>query len=208
MAMYVSARPGLFNRDANTGFQIGQAVRLSLASGMHTDMPTDHLGEEALQRRRRIWWTVYILDRQMTSLQGLPQAIDDAQIHHERSLFPECPQKTTALHLQIRMCQIIADIDRSKYSFHLFPLDRGLIEAVVYGINGRLNQNFLSSTKTALENTANLDATLRDTYPLDLDDNSLSGVSRLSSSLHLLYHQVCSYTPFFFFFFFFLVIYC
>lgn len=84
---------------------------------MHTDMPTDHLGEEALQRRRQIWWTVYILDRQITSLQGLPQAIDDAQIHHELPHFQGCPEKTTALRIQIRMCQIIADIDKSRNSF-------------------------------------------------------------------------------------------
>ena len=69
------------------------------------------------------------------------------------------------------------------------------MEAAVYGINGRLNQGFLSSTKTALENTADLDATLQDCYPLDLDEDGISGVSRLSASLHLLYHQVCAGTP-------------
>lgn len=94
--------------------QIGQAVRLSLASGMHTNMPIDHLGGEALQRRRRIWWTVYILDRQMTSLMGLPQSIEDNQIYHELPLFPESPHKVTALSIEIKMCQIIADVNRSR----------------------------------------------------------------------------------------------
>lgn len=61
----------------------------------------------------------------------------------------------------------------------------------MYGINGRLNQKFLSSTKTALENTANLDTSLLESHPLELDESSLSGVSRLSAHLHLLYHQVC-----------------
>ena len=84
---------------------------------MHTNMPIDHLGGEALQRRRRIWWTVYILDRQMTSLMGLPQSIEDNQIHHELPLFPESPHKVTALSMQIKMCQIIADVNRSRYLF-------------------------------------------------------------------------------------------
>lgn len=95
--------------------QIGQAVRLSLASGMHTNMPIDHLGAEALQRRRRIWWTVYILDRQMTSLMGLPQSIEDNQIYHKLPLFPDSPHKVTALSMQIKMCQIIAEVNRSRH---------------------------------------------------------------------------------------------
>lgn len=60
---------------------------------------------------------VYILDRQLTSLMGLPQSIEDSQIHHELPLFHESPHKVTALRIQIKMCQIIADINRSGYFF-------------------------------------------------------------------------------------------
>lgn len=158
-------------RSSAYGF-IGQAVRLSLASGMHTNMPIDYLGGEALQRRRRIWWTVYILDRQMTSLMGLPQSIEDNQIYHELPLFPESPHKVTALSIEIKMCQIIADVNRT-----------------VYGVDGRLNRKFLSSTKTALGNTANLDTRLQESHRLGLDESSPNGVSRLSAHLHLIYHQ-------------------
>ncbi|EAU30077.1 conserved hypothetical protein [Aspergillus terreus NIH2624] len=87
----------------------GYAVRIALAQGMHTNMPVDSLGPEVVQRCRKIWWTVFILDRQMTSLMGLPQSLQDSQIHDELPLFPSSPQKLIALNLQKKMCHIIAE---------------------------------------------------------------------------------------------------
>ncbi|KAG2411516.1 hypothetical protein HFD88_009072 [Aspergillus terreus] len=126
---------------------IGQAVRIALAQGMHTNMP-------------------------MTSLMGLPQSLQDSQIHDELPLFPSSPQKLIALNLQKKMCHIIAEVNNT-----------------VYGADGRLNRKFLSSTKTALSSTASLGPELRDAHPLQLDETSVSGICRLSAHLHLLYHQ-------------------
>ncbi|RMJ28715.1 hypothetical protein PHISP_00464 [Aspergillus sp. HF37] len=151
---------------------IGQAMRIALAQGMHTDMPAEHLGDALVQRCRRIWWTIYILDRQMTSLMGLPQSIRDNQVHHQLPSYPESPQKVVALRLQIKMCQIMEEIN-----------------STVYGPDGRLNRKFLLRTKSALACTADLANELRTSYDLRLDQTSISGVSRLSAHLHLLYHQ-------------------
>ncbi|KAE8353459.1 hypothetical protein BDV28DRAFT_157005 [Aspergillus coremiiformis] len=151
---------------------IGQAARIALAQGMHTDMSTEHLGDASIQRCRRIWWTIYILDRQMTSLMGLPQSIRDDQIHHQLPYFPGSPQKAIALSMQIKVCQIMEEINSS-----------------VYGPDGRLNRNFLRRTKSALASAAELVNELRNCYDLRLDESSISGVSRLSAHLHLLYHQ-------------------
>ncbi|KAB8234204.1 Zn(II)2Cys6 transcription factor [Aspergillus alliaceus] len=151
---------------------IGQAVRIALAQGMHTDMSEEHLGDALVQRCRRIWWTIYILDRQMTSLMGLPQSIRDDQLHHQLPYFPGSPQKGIALSMQIKVCQIMDEINSS-----------------VYGPDGRLNRNFLLRTKTALASAAELVSELRKCYGLRLDESSISGVSRLSAHLHLLYHQ-------------------
>lgn len=60
----------------------------------------------------------------------------------------------------------------------------------VYGPDGRLNRNFLLRTKSALASAAELVTELRKCYDLRLDESSISGVSRLSAHLHLLYHQV------------------
>ncbi|KAE8331488.1 hypothetical protein BDV39DRAFT_189869 [Aspergillus sergii] len=151
---------------------IGQAARIAQAQGMHTDMSAEHLGDAIVQRCRRIWWTIYILDRQMTSLMGLPQSIRDDQLHHQLPYFPGSPQKAIALSMQIKVCQIMDEINSS-----------------VYGPDGRLNRNFLLRTKSALASAAELVTELRKCYDLRLDESSVSGVSRLSAHLHLLYHQ-------------------
>ncbi|KAI9933007.1 hypothetical protein MW887_009261 [Aspergillus wentii] len=151
---------------------IGQAVRIALAQGMHTNMPVEPLGEALVQRCRKIWWTTYILDRQMTSLMGLPQSIHDDQLHYQLPLFTGSPQKVAALSMQIKLCQIIAEVN-----------------STVYGPDGRLNRKFLLRTKAALSSTADLADELQNSFDLRLDESSISGVSRLSAHLHLLYHQ-------------------
>lgn len=95
---------------------IGQAMRIALAQGMHTDMPVADLGEPLVQRFRRIWWTVYNLDRQMTSLMGLPQAIRDDDITCRLPSFSGSAQRAAALDMQIKLARIHADISRSQYS--------------------------------------------------------------------------------------------
>jgi proline utilization trans-activator len=88
-------------------------MRMALGEGMHTDMPVGHLGEAAVERRRKAWWTVYILDRQMTSLMGLPQSIHDNHIHPQLPTFSGSPQRTMALDMHIKLSRIIAEINSS-----------------------------------------------------------------------------------------------
>jgi proline utilization trans-activator len=92
---------------------IGQAMRIALAQGMHTDMPVADLGEPLVQRCRKIWWTVYILDRQMTSLMGLPQNIRDEDITCRLPSFAGSAQRAAALDTQVKLARIYADISRS-----------------------------------------------------------------------------------------------
>ncbi|KAJ5595536.1 uncharacterized protein N7459_001744 [Penicillium hispanicum] len=150
---------------------IGQAMRMAMAEGMHTQMPIEYLGEPMVQRCRKIWWTVYILDREMTSLMGLPQSLSD---NHVNTLLPEFPgsiQRTAGIGMHIKLSRIIAEIN-----------------GTVYAIDGRLNRNFLILTKTALARIASVADELRTAFPLHLD-RAVSGVSRTAAYLHLLYHQ-------------------
>ena len=89
-------------------------MRIALAEGMHTDMPVAELGEAFVQRCRKIWWTIYILDRQMSSQMGVPQSIRDDEITCQLTHFPESPQRTAALRMQIKLARVYADIARSK----------------------------------------------------------------------------------------------
>ncbi|KAK5807381.1 hypothetical protein VI817_001639 [Penicillium citrinum] len=150
---------------------IGQAMRMAMAEGMHTQMPIEYLGENMVQRCRKIWWTVYILDREMTSLMGLPQTLNDEQINTLLPEFPGSIQRTSAIGMHIRLSRIIAEINGS-----------------VYAIDGRINRNFLLRTKSALATIASLADELRRAFPLHME-RDISGVSRISAYLHLLYHQ-------------------
>ncbi|KAJ5092575.1 hypothetical protein NUU61_007445 [Penicillium alfredii] len=150
---------------------IGQAMRLAMAQGMHTQMPVEYLGEIRVERCREIWWTVYILDREMTSLMGLPQSINDDHVYTQLPTFSGSARKISALGMQIKLSRIIAEIN-----------------STVYAIDGRLNRTFLLSTKTALANIAGLADELHLSFPLHLD-RAISGISRNPAYLHLLYHQ-------------------
>jgi hypothetical protein len=87
---------------------------MAMAEGMHTQMPIEYLGESMVQRCRKIWWTVYILDREMTSLMGLPQTLNDDQINTLLPTFPGSMQRTAAIGMHIRLSRIIAEINGCK----------------------------------------------------------------------------------------------
>lgn len=106
--------PQLRTGQADPRFQIGQAMRLAMAQGMHTRMPAESLGENMVQRCRKIWWTIYILDREMTSLMGLPQSINDDHVHTDLPVFPGSVLKTASLHMHIKLSRITAEINSSK----------------------------------------------------------------------------------------------
>lgn len=150
---------------------ISQAMRTAMGYGMHTEMPVAQLGEEYVQRCRKIWWTIFLLDRQMTSLMGLPQCIQDPDIHCQMPVYPEASQRTTTLEMHIKLAGVIARISNS-----------------IYSVDGRLNRKFLVTTKALLESLAGLAIELGQVVPLKLD-NPGYGVPRMSASLHLLYHQ-------------------
>ncbi|CAI6090487.1 unnamed protein product [Clonostachys chloroleuca] len=150
---------------------IGQAMRIALGQGMHTNMPGGLLGEDVVERSRRVWWTIYVLDREMTSLLGLPQSINDRDIYPELPKFEESHHRRAALEMEIRLSRVIATINKE-----------------IYQPDGKLNSRFLTSTKHVLEDVAAVSEQLQQSFPLQLD-NSVAGVSRTAANLHLLYYQ-------------------
>ncbi|KAJ5005160.1 putative transcriptional regulatory protein [Colletotrichum sp. SAR 10_66] len=119
-------------RHASHNF-IGQAIRMALGEGMHTDMPTQVLGEAYVERCRRIWYTAHILDREMTSLFGLPPSIHDDYVQCQLPTYSGSSQRTAALRMRIKLSEVIGSINRK-----------------VYGRDGRLNNKFMLGTKTCI----------------------------------------------------------
>ncbi|KAF2850962.1 Zn(II)2Cys6 transcription factor [Plenodomus tracheiphilus IPT5] len=150
---------------------IGQAMRIAMAQGMHTDMPVENLGEAVVQRCRKIWWTIYVLDRQMGSLMGLPPCYQDDDMSCQLPNFSGSAHRTAALSMQIRLARIYAEIART-----------------VYGTKGRLRKKFVISIKAVLEDLTSLAEELRQSFPLHADER-FGGISRMPAHLHLLYYQ-------------------
>ncbi|KAF4968691.1 hypothetical protein FSARC_3977 [Fusarium sarcochroum] len=150
---------------------IGQALRIALEDGMHTEMHSQDVNNAYAQRCRRVWWTVYILDRQMSSLMGVPMAMSDDSIHAALPTFPGDAQKSEAMDIQIKLSQVLGHILNS-----------------VYGAEGRLDKQFLRTTKDALKRIASVTDQLNTSFTIP-QNGSTQGISRISASLHLLHHQ-------------------
>lgn len=77
---------------------------------MHSDTHGLDDVEPGIQRQRRVWWTIYVLDRQMSTLMGVPLAIADESVKTALPTFPGQPQKSTAWAIQIKLSRILAQI--------------------------------------------------------------------------------------------------
>ncbi|KAM3070533.1 hypothetical protein ACMFMF_007988 [Clarireedia jacksonii] len=150
---------------------IGQALRIALGFGMHTPMEKQSLDDKFVQRCRKAWWTIYVLDRQMSSLMGVPLGIRDEDVTAFLPTFSGSFHKTLALEIHVKLSRIISQILNT-----------------VYGRDGRLSRKYLSCTKAALKSIASVTDQLNRCFEIPVSA-SMAGISRLSAYLHLLYHQ-------------------
>ncbi|KAL0782088.1 hypothetical protein CaCOL14_003423 [Colletotrichum acutatum] len=150
---------------------IGQALSTAFEHGLHTEMQSHHLDETYVQKCRLVWWTIYVLERQMSALMGVPMFISDECVCTPFPIYYEQAQRTSALHVQIKLAQVL-----------------GQIHQTVYGIEGQLDSRYLGATKAVLQSIAGLATNLHDSFDIDSSENT-SGVSRVSAHLHLQYHQ-------------------
>jgi hypothetical protein len=154
-------------------------------------MDSQHIGSDMLQRCRKMWWTVFVLDRQMTSLMGVPSGMRDRDITAQLPTFSGCPQQTRALELHIKLSKVIAKIFHcERDSVTPFAAwDILMYVAAVYGARGRVNESFVIATKSALKNIAEVTQELNAAFHMNITESS-TGMSRLAAYLHLLNHQV------------------
>ncbi|KAI5960117.1 PUT3 [Candida pseudojiufengensis] len=61
-------------------FYFGLALRASLILGWHVDAEKENLNRFELEHRRRIWWTVYMYERMLSSKAGLPLSFADDSV--------------------------------------------------------------------------------------------------------------------------------
>ncbi|KAF7198465.1 putative transcriptional regulatory protein [Pseudocercospora fuligena] len=149
---------------------VGQAMRMAVEQGMYTDMRSLNVPDHVLERCRETWWTVYVLDRQMTSLMGVPMSLSDDDITAPLPSFGNQPRKARALALHVKLAKAQA-----------------VIMQTVYGKPGGRSERFLRSMKNALRTIAEANEERNKAFALDLKKGS--GICRLSAYLHLFHYQ-------------------
>lgn len=111
-------------------------MRLALNYGLHTNIRADRFGSASVERIRRAWWTVFILDREMTAVAGLPQSIEIQDVYCQLPAFSGSVTRISALKMQLKLSQLIADINRSMWKT-LIPIQLNLYSSQRRRVRGR-----------------------------------------------------------------------
>ncbi|OAQ74575.1 protein phosphatase 2C [Purpureocillium lilacinum] len=153
-----------------TTSEIGTALRVAVTFGLHRERPTQDWGPSITERCQRVWWTVYVLDRTFSSSMGVPISIQDADI---TTTMPsrDGARDSMTLYVHVKLSNLISEVVNK-----------------VYGAEGRLRSSFLPCVHKVLERIASIASDLNACFPLSYDGSD-GGISRVSSHLHLFYHQ-------------------
>ncbi|RDW87040.1 putative C6 transcription factor [Aspergillus mulundensis] len=121
VAIEVLALTGLYlysiDHRSSAHVYVGHAIRIAQMDGMHTQLPEDELGSETVARCRNLWWTLYVLDRHISSSVGASMTQEDSDI--TTLLDPPtaiaCSQNDTTLSLSVRLSHLLSYILSSIY---------------------------------------------------------------------------------------------
>ncbi|KAK1673881.1 fungal-specific transcription factor domain-containing protein [Colletotrichum godetiae] len=149
---------------------IGQAFRIAVSQGLHREPLKSLVNDSEANRLRCVWWTLYILDRKMTSLMGAPNSIQDSDITVQLPRSDPVVHKYKALGIHVVLSQLLAKVLNT-----------------VYGMDGKLDPSFLKSVQEVLRDMARLAPQL--TAGFEFKFNNSEPASRVSATLNLCYHQ-------------------
>ncbi|KAM0467703.1 hypothetical protein ACHAP7_011670 [Fusarium lateritium] len=89
---------------------LGMALRIALSQGLHRDIVSGVLDDPEVTRYRNAWWTLYILDRKLSSLMGAPCSIHDSDISVPIPGDQTPSRKSSALDMHIKLSRLKAKI--------------------------------------------------------------------------------------------------
>ncbi|EAA63258.1 hypothetical protein AN3290.2 [Aspergillus nidulans FGSC A4] len=116
VAIEVLALTGLYlysiDHRSSAHVYVGHAIRIAQMDGMHTQLPEDELGLETVARCRNLWWTLYVLDRHISSSVGASMTPEDSDITTllEPLTATACSQSDTTLSLSVRLSHLLSYI--------------------------------------------------------------------------------------------------
>ncbi|KAE8374679.1 hypothetical protein BDV26DRAFT_34367 [Aspergillus bertholletiae] len=150
---------------------IGQALRIMLVHGYHTNIPRGTLEDSALERSRKVWWTVFNIERQISVLLGIPSGVSNQDITAPLPSYPELLNKSAMMRVHVKLSQAF-----------------GLVVDKLYGQDSHVNAKFVRNAQKVLQSVAGVAPELTEYFPIP-EDGSLNGISRDTGYMNLLYHQ-------------------
>ncbi|BCS23122.1 uncharacterized protein APUU_31347S [Aspergillus puulaauensis] len=119
VAIEVLALTGLYlysiDHRSSAHVYIGHAIRIAQMDGMHTQLPEDELGPQTVARSRNLWWTLYVLDRQISSSVGASMTPQDSDITTLLDPPNAGSQSDATLSLAVRLSHLLSYILSSIY---------------------------------------------------------------------------------------------
>ena len=85
---------------------------------LNLDLEERVVGRHEVMRGRRLWWTVYALDKKLTLDQGIPNMIEDRDISSPWPVVSDTDDDTTAMAINIKICRLIGKLMSRRYLFH------------------------------------------------------------------------------------------
>lgn len=152
---------------------VGQALRICLTQGLNRRFDAQRITREEFEHRTKLWWTVYVIERKLSSLVGVPPALHDEDIALSMPSIDPSQKSglTMAFHIEISS-------------------QLGKILNVVYGLGHQrqLGAKFISAVQSILRRLAETSIMLNTSMRIELQ-RSPNTISRVAASLHLLHHQ-------------------
>ncbi|KAI9373628.1 hypothetical protein BJX61DRAFT_533025 [Aspergillus egyptiacus] len=175
LAIEVLALTGLYlysiDHRSSAHVYIGQAIRLAQLDGMHTQLPEAELGRETVARCRNLWWTLYVLDRHISSSVGASMAGQDSDITTLLDPPSTGSQSDATLGLLVRLSHLLSHILSS-----------------IYGCSKTQLGTFLETTRSILHVLAG-HAREIETIIQAKFQNSVEAMPKGTRHVTLLYHQ-------------------
>jgi proline utilization trans-activator len=166
---------------------------MALSLGMNRQSPPGSLEKSEYLRRRRLWWTLYIIDRKLSINMGAPLTIHDEEIDISLPTEDDLGFDNSALILHIKLSAIEGDVMKGKtFSLCTFQILLTCLTAA-YQINGALDKAFIISLQHIFTKMTVLVEHFDGKFDLSLEKTT--GVSRVAATLQLVYYQVLHMTP-------------
>ncbi|KFY40584.1 hypothetical protein V494_03435 [Pseudogymnoascus sp. VKM F-4513 (FW-928)] len=167
------------NRRDTAFLYIGLALRMAISMGLHQEVPDQNLDDGAREHRRRLWWSVYSMDRILCVKSGNPLTIADQDIGVlPPSRLPDEPEMCPATVL-----------------LHYTELSRilGKIMKNLYRRTRTENYSLVSSVQAILSDLSNWHTNLPQVLQFDFTKLDKE-ISRESVSIYLHYSQCINMT--------------